>query len=146
MWYAIQVIGGREETTRHIIGHHAESSMYKEVCISRYRASQKNRVNDIASLKFSRLIILLPTHTIQGSSARIEKGKLKILPGSPHGREADVVHDDRRHRRATVRMQFMGREKAIILGLEILGKSPEWLSFKHMENLSARERYICRAV
>lgn len=62
---------------------------------------------------------------VQGSTGRIEGGRLHILSGPLIGREADVVRYNRRKRRAIIRMTFMGLEKEIPIELEILGKLSE---------------------
>lgn len=62
---------------------------------------------------------------VQGSTGRIEKGRLKILSGPLLGREADVVKVNRRKKKAVVRMVIMGRPKEVTLELEIVGKTRE---------------------
>lgn len=41
MWYVVQVVGGREETARHLIDKFVDAGTYKEVFVPRYRATQK---------------------------------------------------------------------------------------------------------
>lgn len=62
---------------------------------------------------------------LQGSTGRIEKGRLKILSGPLIGMEGKVVKVNRRKRKATVLMTIMGRPKEIELELEIVGKESE---------------------
>lgn len=62
---------------------------------------------------------------VQGSTGRIENGRLHIISGPLIGREADIVRVKRRQKRAIIRMMVMGRQKEIELELEIIGRKAE---------------------
>lgn len=58
---------------------------------------------------------------LESSEAVFERGRVRILDGPLIGREADIVRVNRRRRQAIVRMTFMGREKDVTLGLDVVG-------------------------
>lgn len=62
------------------------------------------------------------THVLKMSEGIIEGDEVRILKGPLQGFEANVVRIDRHKRIAFIRLNILGREKTVKVGLEIVQK------------------------